>query len=61
MPRDSFAGDRPRELTEDRPDELRQELLRRMAELDTGAVQPLTVEELMKAAEEEAARVKRRT
>ena len=39
MPNRFFAGDRPRLLTEDRPEELRRELERRIKEIDEGTVE----------------------
>lgn len=38
MPTDIFAGDRKRQLTEERPEELRKELRRRLAEVEEGSV-----------------------
>lgn len=39
MPNHFFAEDRPRLLTEDRPEELRRELERRIKEIDDGTVE----------------------
>lgn len=49
MPHRFFAGNRRRQLTEDRPEELRKEIERRLAEIDTGSVQMIPGDEFIRA------------
>jgi hypothetical protein len=59
MPHPFFAGKKRRLLTEDRPDELREELKRRMKEIDDGTVQMIPGDEFIRALEETARELSR--